>query len=126
MRFGSARRLEFYPIEDKIEGTDCKVFPELFLTKTGAKIYEALNKHQNIGQGSRESLLKATNKQHQMAKKLAKSNKSFKPQFAATLRLKCGSWSNHNAMATLHSLHKLILDLSGKSESNRIAQHEGR
>ena len=75
VRFGSARRLEFYPIEDKLEGKDWKMFPELFLTKTGAKIYEALIKHQNIGQGSRESLLKATNKQHQMAKKLAARHK---------------------------------------------------
>ena len=63
-----------------------------------------------------------------MAQKLAahNNNKRFKPQYAATLRLKCGSWSNNNTVAMLQALHKLILDLSGSSASNRIVKHEGR
>ena len=128
MRFGLARTLEYNPIEGEIKGKDWKMFPEHFLTKTGAKIDDALNKHQSIGQGSRELLLKESNRQHQMAKKLAAkgNNKRFKSQFAATLKLECGSWSNSNTVAMLQSLHKLIVDLSGRSASNRIAQHEGR
>ena len=80
VRFGLTRTLEYSPIEGETKGKDWKMFPVLFHTNTGAKIYEALNKHQNIGQGSRESLLKATNIQHQMAQKLAKGDKkSRKP-----------------------------------------------
>ena len=102
------------------------MFPELFLTDRGANIYDALNKHQEIGQESTKSLPKETNRQHQLAKRLAAHTKRFKPQYAATLRLKCGKWSNNNTVATLQALHKVIMDLLGRSASNRIVQHEGR
>ena len=123
VRFGLIRTLEYSPLEGETKGKDWKMFPELFLTDKGAEIYDALNKHQEIGQESRNKLLNKTNKQHQMAQKLAAYTKRLKPQYAATLKLKCGSWSNNNTVATLHALHKLILDLSRRSASNRIAQH---
>ena len=102
------------------------MFPELFLTDRWAEIYEAVNKYQEIGQESRKSLLKLADRQHQMAKRWGTHSKRIKPQYAATLRLKCGSWSNNNTMATVQALHKLTLDLSGRSASNRIVQHEGQ
>ena len=126
VRFGAEKKIEFVPREDKEDYTKWKMFTELFTTETAAKFYEAVNKHQNIGSGSRESLLNPTNKEHQMAKKLATGKKKRKHKFSETLKLTCGSYSNHNLIATIHSLHKVISDLSGRAESNRIAQHEGR
>ena len=126
VRFGFTRTVEYSPIEGGTEETDWRMFPQLFLTDRGANIYDALNKHQEIGRESRKSLLKETNRQHQLAKKLAAYPKRFKPQYVATLRLKCGKWSNNNTLATLQALHMLIMDLSGRSASNRIVQHEGR
>ena len=61
-----------------------------------------------------------------MAKKFGTHKKRLKPQYIVTLRLKDGSWSNNNTMATIQALYKLISDLSGRSASNKIAQHEGR
>ena len=126
VRFGLTRTLEYTPIEGESKKTNWRMFPELFLTDRWAEIYEAVNKYQEIGQESRKSLLKLADRQHQMAKRWGTHSKRIKPQYAATLRLKCGSWSNNNTMATVQALHKLILDLSGRSASNRIAQHEGR
>lgn len=83
-----------------------------------------MNRRQGIGQNSRDSLLKDTNRQHQLAKKLIDTGKRFKPQYVATLKLKCGKWSNNNTLATLHALHMIISDMSGKSASNRIVQHK--
>ena len=79
--FGFTRTLEYSPIEGETKEKDWKMLPELFLTKRGAEIYDALNKHQGIGQGYRKSLLKETNRQHQMAQKVAahNNNKKFKP-----------------------------------------------
>ena len=126
VKFGTEKKIKFVPREDEEDNIDWRIFTELFTTETAAKYYEAVNKHQNIGLGSRESLLNQTNKDHQMAKRLSAGKKKRKPQFSARLKLTCGSYSNHNLIATLHSLHKTILDLSGRADSNRIAQHEGR
>ena len=35
-------------LRGETKGKDWKMFPELFLTDKGAKIYDALNKHQEI------------------------------------------------------------------------------
>ena len=48
VRFGFTRTLEYSPIEGETKGKDWKMFPELFLTKRGAKIYDVLNKHQGM------------------------------------------------------------------------------
>ena len=118
--------MEFIPTEQDTEAyTDWSIFPELFTSQTGAKIYESINKHPNIGCGSRKALLKDTNKQHQMALRLTNESKTHKPQFRATLRLQRG-WSQHNTLATLHAFDKLVSDMSQNSASNKIAQHQGR
>ena len=126
VRFGLTRTVEYSQIAKETKKTEWKIFPVLFRTKVLADIYEAMNKYQEIGQKSRDSLLKTTNRQHQMAQKFGTDSRKLKPQYKATLRLKDGSWSNSNTLATVHALHKIILDLSGRSASNKITQHEGR
>ena len=79
VRFGAEKKIEFVPREDKEDYTKWKMFTELFTTETAAEYYEAVNKHQNIGLGSRESLLNQTNKDHQMAKRLSAGKKKRKP-----------------------------------------------
>ena len=55
------------------------MFPVLLRTKVLAEIYEAMNKYQEIGQKSRDSLLQTTNRQHEMAKKLGTHPKKPNP-----------------------------------------------
>ena len=126
VHFGTATTIEIDPIgHNPGKYEDKGIFPELFTTAAGTKIHDALGKHQGIGCGSRNSLLKGTNSQHQMAKKLTSLNKTRRPQFQETLKLRRG-WSSHNTLATLHAFHKLVSDMSQNTASNRIAQQQGR
>ena len=53
VQFGSATTMEFHPIKYDTETyKDWSIFPKLFTSTTAAKIYESVNKHQNIGCGS--------------------------------------------------------------------------
>ena len=45
LRFGSTITVEYKPIEKETKPTEWKMFPELFLTRKWAEIYDALNKN---------------------------------------------------------------------------------